>query len=124
MNAFPKDLLVDIRKHLEIEKEDLTKRIAELTVQDPFSDPDRASDNAASDTEAAEESDHDRYAAMTDELKEKVSATAAAIARIDAGTYGFCTHCQSMIDTDRLAVLPMATLCKACEESKKITIKT
>lgn len=124
MNAFPKDLLVDIRKHLEAEKEDLTKRIAELTVQDPFSDPERASDNAASDTEAAEEADHDRNAAITDELKQKFTEISDAIARIDDGTYGFCTNCRSMIDTDRLGILPMATLCKTCEEVKKITIKT
>jgi len=119
MNAFPKDLLVDIRKHLEAEQEDLTKRIAELSVQDPFSDPDRASDNAASDTEAAEESDHDRYVAMTEELKEKLADISDAIVRIDTGTYGFCTNCHAMIDTDRLGVLPMATLCKSCEEAKK-----
>lgn len=124
MNAFPKELLTDIQKHLESEKEELVKRIAELTVQDPFSDPDRATDNAASDTEAAEESDHDRYAAMTDELRDKLAAVSEALHRIEGGTYGFCTSCSSMIDTDRLAILPMATLCKACEETKKITIKT
>lgn len=124
MDAFPKELLTDIRKHLEAEKEDLAKRIAELSVQDPFSDPDRAIDNAASDTEAAEESDHDRYAAITDELKEKLVEISDAITRIDAGTYGFCTNCQAMIDTDRLGILPMATLCKSCEEAKKILIKT
>jgi len=42
-----------------------------------------------------------------------------ALIRIGNGTYGYCTTCQEMIDTDRLSVLPMATLCKSCEEKKK-----
>jgi RNA polymerase-binding transcription factor DksA len=36
-----------------------------------------------------------------------------------AGTYGFCVECKQMIDTDRLAILPTATLCLMCEQKKK-----
>ncbi len=35
----------------------------------------------------------------------------AALARIDAGTYGICEPCGKPIDTDRLEALPWATLC-------------
>ena len=44
--------------------------------------------------------------------------------RLKQPFYGFCTNCQAIIDTDRLGILPMATLCKSCEEAKKILIKT
>jgi len=119
MQSFPSEIVNDIRVHLEEEKRTLVHRIDELSKQDPFTDPDRGIDNAASDTEANEESSHDRFSAMVDEVKAKVSAIDDALLRIGDGTYGYCTSCHEMIDTDRLGILPMATLCKSCEDTKK-----
>jgi DnaK suppressor protein len=112
-----------LRKHLEEEKGKTSDRIAELSKQDPFSDPDRANDNAASDSEASEESSHDRFAAMVEELNARIAEIDAALERISNNTYGYCTNCQKMIDTDRLAILPTATLCLACEQAKKLVLK-
>jgi DnaK suppressor protein len=119
MTSFPSDILEDIRVHLEEEKKNLSLRIDELSKQDPFSDSDRANDNAASDTEANEESSHDRFVALIDELKERRQAIDAALLRIGDGTYGFCVSCRQMIDTDRLGILSTAILCRTCEEKKK-----
>lgn len=118
MQSFPSDILGEIRKHFEEEKRVLEARIDELAKQDPFSDPDRLSDNAASDREADEESSHDRFYALIEELRSKRKTIDDALMRISAGTYGFCTTCKQMIDTDRLSILPAATLCKSCEERK------
>ena len=38
----------------------------------------------------------------------------AALARIDAGTYGICLKCDEPISDERLAVVPDAALCKSC----------
>ncbi|OGG11461.1 hypothetical protein A2Z00_02845 [Candidatus Gottesmanbacteria bacterium RBG_13_45_10] len=119
MQSFPSDVLDELRKHLEKEKKQTVARMAELNAQDPFTDPDRANDNAASDTEASEESSHDRFAAMVEELNKRLADIDSALGRIGQGTYGFCTNCQQMIDTDRLAILPTATLCLSCERIKK-----
>jgi len=119
MQNFPSDLLNEIRVHLEEEKKAVEARIDELVKQDPFSDPDRLSDNAASDRDADEESSHDRFSAIIEELKAKRVQIDDALIRVSQGTYGFCTQCNGMIDTDRLSILPTATLCKACEEKKK-----
>lgn len=116
---FPKELLTGIAKHLEEEKKRIAVQINELASQDPFSDTDRLTDNAASDTEAKEEINHERYQAMLTELKEKLSAIEAALKRIDAGEYGFCRNCGAMIDTERLAAIPTATLCMECEAKKQ-----
>ena len=118
MKSFPSELLVDIRKHLEAEASRTKSRIDELYRQDPFQDPDRLIDNAASDTEASEESNHDRVAALISELKSGLSEITAALSRIKDGSYGFCTNCRQMIDTDRLAILPTATLCLSCEKRR------
>lgn len=112
-------MLQEIKNHFEEEKRTLTSRVVELQKQDPFADPERTNDNAASDTEASEESNHDRVSAMVDELKAKLHAVEDALVRIEHNTYGFCTECGQMIDTERLSILPMATLCLSCEQKKK-----
>lgn len=119
MQSFPSELLDELRVHLEEEKKKLIVQMTDLSAQDPFSDPDRANDNAASDSEANEESSHDRFAAILDELKIKLGNIDAALARISDGSYGFCSNCREMIDMDRLAILPTATLCLFCERQKK-----
>ena len=119
MQSFPEKTLNELKKHLEDEQKRIAARIRELTQQDPFSDPDRTIDNAASDEEASEESNHDRVDALVTELKDQLTNIEQALIRIEKGTYGFCTNCGKMIDTDRLAVLPTATLCLECESAKK-----
>jgi DnaK suppressor protein len=119
MQSFPSDLLEKIRQSLEKEKQELLHRIDELSLQDPFSDPDRVNDNAANDTEANEESSHDRFTAMIDELKQRLMDIDNALIRISDRSYGFCSECGNMIDTDRLSILSTATLCLDCEKKRK-----
>lgn len=111
MVSFPSEVLEQLRVHLEKEKERLAKEMADLTAQDPFSNGDRANDKASSDSSASAESSHDRFAAMVEEIKNKLADTDAALMRIANGTYGFCSVCGDMIDTDRLSILPTATVC-------------
>ena len=116
---FPKELLGGIKTHLEEEMATVKAQIADLTLQDPFADSDRLNDNAASDTEAKEEFNHDRVEAMIEELKTKQTSLEAALSRIEKNTYGNCVNCGEMIDTDRLGAIPTATLCMSCQEKKK-----
>ncbi len=118
MANFDATLLDSIRKNLETEKTHVSARILALSAQDPFADPDRLTDNAASDSEATEESNHDRVSAQTDELKAQVAAIDDALVRIGNGTYGACVGCGNIIDSHRLAIVPTATLCLNCEAKK------
>ncbi len=119
MQSFPSDALNKVRETLEEEKKSLLSRITELSEQDPFSDPNRLNDNAASDSEANEESSHDRYSALSAELQSKVEQIDSALFRISDGSYGDCTHCKTAIDMDRLSILPTAQFCLSCEQTKK-----
>ncbi len=119
MQSFPSDVLNKLRGVLEEEKKSLSNRISELSAQDPFSDPNRLNDNAASDSEANEESSHDRFTALVAQLEEKVTEIDAALFRISDGSYGYCTNCKAQIDADRLSILPTAQLCLSCEKVKK-----
>ena len=123
MQNFPNDLLDKLRSSLAEEKKNVNARIAELSAQDPFSDPDRLNDNAASDSEANEESSHDRFTALVEELTMSVSAIDGALQRISDGTYGICQNCKKAIDIDRLKIVPSATMCLACEQTKKSVLQ-
>lgn len=112
---FPKEILSEIEKHLVDEKKRVKAQMMDLASQDPFSDTDRLVDNAASDTEAKEEINHERYQAMLNELKTKQADIDAALTRIKKGNYGYCIKCRKMIDTDRLAAIPTAILCINCK---------
>ena len=118
MNKLNPTDLNSIRILLEEEKKKIVSRISELTLQDPFSDPDRLNDNAASDMEASEESNHDRFQALLSELKEKLVELDGALVRIGNGSYGVCTQCGSDIEQERLRILPTAVLCLSCEKKK------
>jgi RNA polymerase-binding transcription factor DksA len=111
MVSFPSEVLEALRIHLEEEKKRLVAQMSDLSAQDPFTNVDRASDKASSDTEASDESSHDRFTAMLDEMKRKLKDTDEALSRIGNGTYGYCAVCGDMIDTDRLSIIPTATVC-------------
>jgi DnaK suppressor protein len=43
----------------------------------------------------------------------------AALARIDAGTYGICVNCSAQIAPERLEAMPWATLCIDCKRKEE-----
>lgn len=116
---FPQNILDKIREHLTSRKDKLETTITSLKSQDPFSDPDRLIDNAASDTEAKEESSHERMEALEKELKSQMAEIEETLSRIKKGTYGRCANCKKMIDTDRLAIKPTALYCVECERKRE-----
>ena len=44
----------------------------------------------------------------------KLKKLEAALQRMEEGTYGVCEACGRAIEPERLAVLPITTLCIAC----------
>ncbi|MBM3284025.1 hypothetical protein FJY90_07350 [Candidatus Gottesmanbacteria bacterium] len=116
---FPFNLLKSIGDQLVKERDKIGRRISSLKSQDPFSDPDRLIDNAASDTEAKEESSHERMEALEKELKLHMKEIEEALSRIKKGTYGKCLSCGKMIDTERLAIKPTALHCVVCERKRE-----
>lgn len=44
----------------------------------------------------------------------EMAAIRAALARIEAGEYGFCTQCGAEISQERLDLLPHTPFCKSC----------
>ncbi|OGY20327.1 MAG: hypothetical protein A2900_04580 [Candidatus Chisholmbacteria bacterium RIFCSPLOWO2_01_FULL_50_28] len=119
MFAFPAQVLAPIRQYLLSAKKRLELRRRTIRSEDPFSNPDRVDDNAATDADAAEISGHDRAEALRYEVDRRLITIRKALTKIKIGRYGLCENCGKMIDTDRLAVNPMAELCMDCEKKRK-----
>jgi DnaK suppressor protein len=103
------------QKSLLEEKEKLAHQIAELKKSDPFLDPDHASDNAAVDTDAREQIDHQTIEAEVEEMKKRAQDIDLALSKIDKKTYGTCEKCENVILLKRLELIPEARYCVECE---------
>lgn len=117
--TFPAKVLEPVRSFLAGEAKKLEKRRQELTKTDPFSDPRRVVDNAASDTEAAEQTGHEQVSALKEQVNRRLIQVHKALTRIKIGKYGICEKCSKMIDTDRLMIMPEATLCAECAKKSQ-----
>lgn len=117
-DSFQDDFINRVQGELEEELRMAKKTHTALIAEDPFSNPDRLIDNAASDTEAKEEEGHDRIEALKRELSAKITRIEEALKRITKGSYGTCAYCGKPIEQKRLVIMPTATLCVSCEQKK------
>lgn len=88
----------------------------ELKRNDPFADPEHASDNAAIDTDVREQVGHDTIEAEVKDLQKKLSDIELAISKMSKGKYGVCERCGKEIPLLRLKILPEARYDIACEK--------
>jgi len=115
---FPGNILEPIRSFLSREEKRLDERKKRLEKEDPFTDASRVVDNAP-DTDAAEQVTHERTEALRREVDRRLIQIRKALSMIKIGRYGTCEKCGKMIDTDRLMVMPEATVCIECEKKKE-----
>lgn len=60
---------------------------------------------------------------LDEQSREEWEAIDAALARLEAGTYGTCDACGKAITTARLDVMPMARRCLACQQQSETARK-
>lgn len=116
---FPSKLLLPVREFLQQRLESLERRKKEISKEDPFRDTSRLVDNAAPDSDAAEQFGHARVSAIKEQLDRAIIQTRKALTRLRIGKYGICEDCGKMIDTDRLMVYPETTLCASCQKKRE-----
>jgi RNA polymerase-binding transcription factor DksA len=117
--SFPVSLLRGVGNFLSSRLSLLKRRKKDIEKDDPFKDTSRLIDNASPDADAAEQFGHARSSAIKQELSKKIVQTKKALKRIKTRKYGICEDCGKMIDTDRLAIYPEATLCVSCERKRE-----
>lgn len=113
---FLRKFLLEQKRKLEKERERILSQIKELKKEDPFSDPEHASDNAAVDTDVREQVGHDTIEAEVNDLEKRVSDIDIALKKIIRSQYGFCERCKKIIPQARLKLIPEAAYDIDCEK--------
>lgn len=108
--------MLEQKKRLEEERKKSLNQIEMLKKDDPFSDPDHASDNAAVDTDVREQSGHDTIEAEIKDMKKRVEEIDIALKKFSKGQYGYCGRCKMQIPEARLKLIPEASFCIDCEK--------
>jgi len=116
---YPWEVLAPVRKYLADKLSILEKRKKLAAAADPFNDKARLDDNAAIDADAAEQVGHMQASAIRQTLDRSIIQVRKALTRVKIGKYGVCENCGKMIDTDRLMIMPEATLCVDCEKKRE-----
>ena len=111
-----KKFLVRFEENLQKEKEKILKQINELKKNDPFADPDHASDNAAVDTDVREQVGHETIEAQIKYLQKKLDDIEIALNKMAKKNYGTCEKCHQNIPFPRLKLIPEARYCIGCEQ--------
>lgn len=117
--VFPKNVLVPVSNFLKKQLVSLYTNRKKISSEDPFTLKSRIMDNASPDADAEEQFGHARVTAIKDELNAKATQIKKALKRVNMGKYGICEDCGKMIDTDRLSVVPEATLCASCAKKRE-----
>lgn len=104
------------KENLDADKKKILQQITELKKEDPFSDPDHASDNAAIDTDVREQVGHDTVEAEIKDLNRRLADIEITLKKITKNRYGYCEKCVINIPLARLKLVPEARYCVDCEK--------
>ena len=110
--------IAEFQKLLEEELERVRAAIEYLHKENPGSMEDETSerslDNHLAET-ASVTLDREIDYTLEENSEHVLTAIEAALARIEAGTYGRCERCGQEIAPERLRAIPYATLCIDCK---------
>jgi RNA polymerase-binding protein DksA len=98
----------DVRAALQKKLERLQQRVGKIE-RDLRQTPEPDSEERAVSRENDEVLEH-----LEDSGQKELQLLQAALARIDAGTYGICTTCGKQISPSRLKALPYTMTCLRC----------
>jgi DnaK suppressor protein len=105
---------LDPREALLAERARVVAELADLKVEAPG--PMTYGSQAAAASHVFEQQ---RDLALQDRGRQHLATVDAALARLDAGTYGQCISCGRPVAPERLEALPSAALCIDCQRSSR-----
>jgi DnaK suppressor protein len=106
--------LSDVRSALEVERESLRARLAELGFGSITGDHYDA--NFADSSQVTAE--RGEAEALANALSETLADVERALSKVDAGTYGLCESCGLPIAEARLEAMPTARKCMSCASKR------
>ena len=103
------------RRRLDDERKDLMSQLVDMGVDPATGAPDGENFQQGFADSGQATAEKARVLGFTEGVLETLREVDAAIARMDAGTYGTCESCGATIDVERLDARPVARLCLPCK---------
>lgn len=116
MTKISKQFIEEQKKKLIQDKIKILHQIETLRKEDPFADPEHASDNAAIDTDVREQVGHETIEAEIKDMGKRLVNIEAALKKMIKKRYGVCEKCNQDIPLARLKLLSEALYCIECEK--------
>jgi DnaK suppressor protein len=108
-----------IRSRLEIEKKRIQEELSQLNSSRTMDDRREGSPFGKREEEATESMELEKRLALESRLNSLLIEVERALQKLDAGTYGYCDMCNTLIDPARMEALPQAILCINCRQKVK-----
>jgi DnaK suppressor protein len=111
--------LAEIRASLEVERDRLAHELEDLERDSAQTQSDTSGENNYRDhmgDQGTATFGKELDMTLEGNTRELYAAVVAALARMDAGTYGTCVRCGGDVGADRLSAMPAAELCIVCKE--------
>jgi len=118
MLKLPAKLLAPIKRFLEMEIVKMKKQEKNIKKADPFKVESRVTENSVEE-DVDEQLGHFESQIKANFIRKQIVEFRKALTMIKLGRYGICRTCNKMIDTDRLAIKPEATMCVKCEKERE-----
>ncbi len=112
----------ELRTQLKAELARLEAEVASIDSEERVSQSEASGENAYRDHMADQgTATFEREMDMTfqENERDELELVRAALARLDADTYGVCQRCGSDIPPARLEAVPTASLCIQCKEAEE-----
>ena len=108
-----------VRAKLEIEKKRIQEELSQLNSSRSMDDRREGSPFGKREEEATESMELEKRLALENPLNDLLTEVERALKKLDAGTYGYCDICNTVIDPARMEALPQAILCLSCRKKVK-----
>ncbi|MEM6512007.1 MAG: TraR/DksA family transcriptional regulator [Pseudomonadota bacterium] len=102
------EALESMRRTLELRKSELSERLGRIKANV------RRGYHADSKERAKEMEDAEVVDALGNETRREIAMISSALQRMEAGDYGICIECGSVIADERLQAQPFASVCIDC----------
>ena len=116
-----KELIEDLKKKLENQKDALTKELSNFATEDKnlknnwdTKYPNR--ENGNMEEEADEAQEYDNLLSLEHNLELRLKDVDSALEKIKNNKYGVCEKCAKEIDEERLRACPEARVCMKCKK--------
>jgi len=104
---------------LEAERKRIQDELAQLAMPHQMDERREGSPFGKREEEATESMELEKRLALENRLKALLGEVERALQKLDAGTYGCCDICNTVIDPARMEALPQAILCLQCRQKVK-----